>query len=135
MHYRQEDVAGRVAELTEGRSVDRIIEVDFGANSALDFSIVAANGDIVVYGSGAPDGVVSFGPAIMKNVTVHFFVVYNLPSMDRARAETELTRLLASNALQHNIAARYTLDDIIAAHDAVEFGRVNGNIVVSLHNE
>jgi NADPH2:quinone reductase len=70
----------------------------------------------------------------MKNVTVRFFVVYNLPSTDRASAETELARLLASDALQHNIAARYSLDDIVAAHDAVELGRVNGNVIVSLLN-
>src|SRR3546814_3439163 len=33
--YRREDVTGRVREITGGAGVDRIVEVDFGANFAV----------------------------------------------------------------------------------------------------
>ncbi|MGH8518097.1 MAG: NADPH:quinone reductase, partial [Panacagrimonas sp.] len=76
--YRSENVAGRVAALTGGVGVDRVIEVDFAANVQLDFAVTRANGDIVVYGSNGPEVPVPFVPAILKNLQLRFFIVYHL---------------------------------------------------------
>ena len=40
--------------------------------------------------------------------------------------------LLAEGRLQHNVAARFPLADIAAAHEAQESGRVTGNIVIEV---
>ena len=104
--YRREDVRQAIAAATEGRGVDRIIEVDFAANALLDFDVLAPNGDVVVYGSGQPEIPVPFVPGILKNLSVHFFIVYHLTEHDRARAVAGLTQLLADGRLQHNIDAR-----------------------------
>ena len=45
----------------------------------------AKEGEIVVYGSGQPEIPVPFAPAIMRNVTLAFFIVYHLSAADRAR--------------------------------------------------
>jgi NADPH:quinone reductase len=52
--YKQGDAAAAVLESTGGSGVDRVIELDIAANAGLDSAVVAANGDWVVYGSGAP---------------------------------------------------------------------------------
>jgi NADPH2:quinone reductase len=130
--YRREDVAARVGEVTGGRGADRIVEVDFAANAALDFAAIAAEGRIVVYGSGAPEIAVPFVPAILKNVRVNFFIVYHLTPDDRAAAERQLTAWLEAGALQHNIALRLPLARVAEAHEAVESGRVAGNVVLDL---
>jgi NADPH2:quinone reductase len=130
--YRREDVAARVGELAGGRGVDRIVEVDFAANAALDFALIAAEGRIVVYGSGAPEIAVPFVPAILKNVRVNFFIVYHLSPADRGIAERQLTAWLEAGALQHNIALRLPLERVAEAHEAVESGRVAGNVVLDL---
>jgi NADPH2:quinone reductase len=129
--YKAEDVVARVRDLTAGRGVDRIIEVDLAANSAKDQELVRANGMIVVYGAGGPP-VVPFGPAIIKNLTYRFFVVYNQPPEVRAHALAGLTALLAQGRLTHAIGARFPLERIAEAHEAVEQARVTGNVIVEL---
>ena len=51
---------------------------------------------------------------------------------DRASAEATLARQLAQGGLQHNIAERLPLSQIVRAHDLVESGRVTGNVVLSV---
>jgi NADPH2:quinone reductase len=130
--YRREDVRERVKQATDGHGVDRIIDVDFAANAMLDFDVLAKEGEVVVYGSGQPEVAVPFVPGILKNLSVHFFIVYHLAPADRARAEKGLTSLLAANRLQHNLAARLPLERIAEAHELVESGRAVGNVVIGL---
>lgn len=130
--YRREDVAARVLELTAGAGVDRVIEVDFSANVALDFALLRANGDIVVYGSNVPEVAVPFVQGIMKNVQLRFFIVYNLKPDDRVRELAEVSELLAAGGLQHNVAERYPLARIAEAHERVESGQAQGNVVVEI---
>ncbi|HEV8693040.1 MAG TPA: NADPH:quinone reductase [Lysobacter sp.] len=130
--YRRENVTERVSQVTDGNGVDRIIEVDFAANVAQDFALIVPEGQIVVYGSGAAEIPVPFVPAILKNVRVSFFIVYHLTPADRAAATKQLTAWLAAGALQHNIALRLPLDRIAEAHEAIESGRVIGNVVLEL---
>jgi NADPH2:quinone reductase len=129
--YRRDDVAARVRELTGGHGVDRVIEVDVAANGRLDAELVAPHGEIVVYGSGAPEFSLPFFPMILRNVTVRCFIVYQLADADRAEAERTLHRLLAEGRLVHHIAERLPLSRIVQAHELVESGRAVGNVVVS----
>lgn len=130
--YRRDNLVERIREITEGHGVDRIVEVDFAANAAQDFALIAPEGTIVVYGSGAAEIAVPFVPAILKNVRVSFFIVYHLNASDRAAAIAQLTQWLEAGALQHNIALRLPLEHIAQAHEAVESGRVIGNVVLQL---
>ena len=132
VNYREEDFAARCREATGGRGLDRIIEVDFAANVEADLQALRHEGEVVVYGSGTPEIPVPFAPAILKNVLVRFFIVYNLTPEDRARAVTDLTRLLEENALTHNIAARLPLERVAEAHEMVESGRATGNVVLQV---
>jgi NADPH2:quinone reductase len=130
--YRRESLVERIGQATDGAGVDRIVEVDFAANVAQDFALVAPEGRIVVYGSGAPEIAVPFVPAILRNVRVIFFIVYHLSPADRTEAARQLTSWLESGALQHNIALRLPLEQIAEAHEAVESGRVTGNVVLNV---
>jgi NADPH2:quinone reductase len=129
--YKTEDVVALVRDLTRGRGVDRVIEVDLAANGAKVPELVRANGTVVAYGAvGAP--VVPFGPAIIKNLTYRFFIVYNQPPDVREHALAGLTTLLAQGRLTHTIGARFPLERIAAAHEAVEQARVTGNVIIEL---
>ena len=55
-----------------------------------------------------------------------------LDAADRAKAQATLQRLLARHELQHNIALRLPLDQIVQAHQAVEAGQTVGNIVLNV---
>jgi len=130
--YRTEDVAERVRAATQGRGVDRIVEVDVAANAALDLDVIRPGGDCVVYGSGKGEFTLPFFPLIAKNVTMRFFIVYNLDEADRERAVEMLTGFLQRGVLQHLIAQRLPLAQIVQAHELVESGRAVGNVVISL---
>ncbi|MGH8176433.1 MAG: NADPH:quinone reductase [Steroidobacter sp.] len=132
VNYKIEDVAARVREQTGGRGVDRVIEVDFGANVGLDVQVVKREGEIVVYGSTAPEIAVPFVPMILNNVRLSFFIVYNLNEEDRRDALAGLTSMLASDTLTHNIAARLPFARIADAHALVENGQASGNVIVEI---
>jgi NADPH2:quinone reductase len=131
-NYRTGDVAAQCMEATAGQGVDRIVEVDIAANLASDLAALRPDGEIVVYGSGAAEIPIPFFAAIVKNVRLRFYIVYNLDAGDRAQAETDLGRLLAAGRLVHNIAARLPLERIADAHELVEQGRATGNVVLEI---
>lgn len=132
INYRTEDTAARVLDITNGVGVERVVEVDLAANVGLDQAVTTSNGDIVVYGSAQPQIQITFGPLLMKNLQLRFFIVYNLTSAQRSTAVAQLTNLLETNQLTHNIAARLPLSSIIEAHETVEQGRVAGNTIVDV---
>ncbi len=130
--YKTEDVAARVRQATQGRGVDRIVEVDIAANAPLDLELLRPGGECVVYGSGTGQFQLPFFPLIAKGLGLRFFIVYNLADDDRARAETMLARFLARGALQHQIAAHLPLAQIAEAHERVELGQAVGNVVLQI---
>jgi NADPH2:quinone reductase len=129
--YRAEDVAARVKELTGGRGVDRVVEVDLAANGALLPQVVARDGWCVCYGSGKADVALPFGPMIMSGAAVRFFIVYELPDAARAEGLAQVTRWLEAGALQHAIGRVLPLSEVVAAHELVERGEVTGNVVLT----
>jgi NADPH2:quinone reductase len=130
--YRSEPLVERVAELTGGKGVDRIIELDLAVNGEADIEMLGAGGECVVYGSSASPLRLPFFPLIAKNIQLRFFIVYHLAPQDRAKATATLTRLLTRGTLKHNIAARVPLAEIAAAHEMVESGQAVGNVVVGV---
>ena len=129
--YRTEEVAAHVRDLTSGRGVDRVVEVDLAANAALLPAVVARDGFCACYGSGKPDMALPFGPLILSGVAIRFFIVYELPDAARAEGVAQLTAWLEAGALRHAVGATLPLAEIAAAHEAVERGDVLGNVVLA----
>ncbi len=128
--YKSQPLAERVAQITAGTGVDRIIELDAGVNGAADVAMLRTGGELVVYGSSASPLQLPFYPLIAKNLQLKFFIVYHLAADDRARAIGTLTQMLARGRLSHNIDARLPLSQIAAAHERVEGGAAIGNVVL-----
>ena len=128
--YRRDNVVERVRELTGGRGVDRVIEVDIAANAKTAVELTASGGEWVIYGSGAGEFSLPFFPLIAKNLTLRFFIVYNLDPLARAQALATLDELLATGRVIHHIGERLPLERIAEAHALVESGKAIGNVVV-----
>lgn len=128
--YRRESVAERVRELTGGHGADRVVEVDIAGNARLLPQVVARGGLCAAYGSNATEACLPFFPMILSGAAVRFFIVYDLPDPVRRAAIAELTRWLEEGRLAHAVAATYPLERIAEAHEAVEGGKVIGNVVV-----
>jgi NADPH2:quinone reductase len=130
--YRGEPVGKRVKATTENRGVQAMIELDLAVNAKLLPEVLAPNAVVAIYGSSSQDVSIPFQFLLQNSIALRFFLVYEMPTPMRERATAEITRMLARGELIHNVAQTFALDDIAAAHEAVESGRAMGNVVVRL---
>jgi NADPH2:quinone reductase len=130
--YKREDVGERVMALTGKRGVDAVIEMDLAANAKLLPGVLKPGGIVAVYGGSAAEPPIPFQFLLQNSITLRFFLVYMMPSELRERATADITRMLEAGELIHNVAQTFDLDDLVAAHEAVESGKAMGNIVVRI---
>jgi NADPH:quinone reductase len=132
--YKTENVARRVLDLTEGKGVQGVIDMDFSTTAPLlSAGLLAPHCKLVCYGSNIRgDNAVPFADVLFKSLTLQFFLVYELTPAERRAALEDLRSLLEKGALTHKIGARFPLTDIAAAHMEVENGRVLGNVVLDI---
>ncbi len=129
VNYRTEDRKGRIAEITGGKGVDRIIEVDLKANVMTYQDLLVDHGKAVIYGSGSgPIPIPSFIPT---STTLQFILVYTLTDAQRASYSAALNDLLGAGKLKHALGERFPLDRIAEAHERVEAGSL-GNVIVEI---
>ncbi|MCY4319838.1 MAG: NADPH:quinone reductase [Alphaproteobacteria bacterium] len=130
VNYRQEDVARRVRELTDGEGVDRIVEVDFGGNLATAMGALKRSGTIAIYASdGNPQPQIDARALMALNATLRFVVLNSIPLEARRQAQRDVTRWALGGGL-FPVAARFPLDEIVAAHELVESLDKLGTVVV-----
>lgn len=133
INYRTEDVAVRVNEFTGGRGIDRIVEVDFGANVGLNAEILAPLGVIASYSSThIREPVLPYYPLAAKSATIRMIRDSDVPDAARRAAIDEISTGLADGSLRNFVAAGFDLEQIAEAHDAQDDGGRIGNIVVRI---
>ena len=100
-------------------------------NLAAVLASVRENGSIAYYASnGNREPVVPLGTLMAKNITLRGFVLPTSPHPDRKRAQSDLTRFIATPGRMLSVAARFPLSQAAAAHEAVEKGDKTGTVVV-----
>jgi NADPH2:quinone reductase len=134
INYKQEPVAERLSDLTGSQKVDAIVDMDFSSTAKLIADgVLVPHGTVVSYGSNsAEDHPVPFRTLLFNSISLRFFLVYDLTPAERRLAVDSLNALLADSRLSHTIGSRFSLDEIAAAHEAVEGGKVIGNVVLEL---
>ncbi len=130
--YKREDVAAAIASFTGGTGVDQIVEVDLCGNAVSYVKLLRKDGLAVAYGSSNWSAALPLGEWLVHGIELAVFIVYELASEVRERAIAESARILTDGSFRHVIAAHFPLDRIVEAHEAVESGRLLGNVVVDL---
>ncbi|TMH73829.1 MAG: NADPH:quinone reductase [Betaproteobacteria bacterium] len=133
IEYKRQDVVARIRALTEGAGVDAIIDMDFSTTvKMLCANVLAPHGTLVCYGSNVVGELpLPFTNLLTNSLSLRFFLVYELSESERCRAIDGVTDLLEAGHLAHTIGARFPLDQIASAHEAVEAGAF-GNVVIEL---
>ncbi|MBL6612694.1 MAG: NADPH:quinone reductase [Reyranella sp.] len=132
LNYRSDDVAEAVLGFTDGRGVDRIVEVDFGANLPTTLRVLADNAVVSMYSSvGVPEPRVPALGLMFKGATVRFVQLGLSPLQLRQAAQRGVVDWLKSGRARHRIAISVPLERIAEAHDLVESGDRLGTVVVT----
>jgi NADPH2:quinone reductase len=132
--YRHKDVAKVAKDLTGGRGVDGIIDMDLSSTARLvSEAVMAPHGTLVCYGSNQPTDIgLNFLALLWNSYALKFFLVYELKADDRKAVLAELAKLLEEGGIRHSVGPRFALPEIAAAHQAVEGGQVIGNVVLDV---
>ena len=131
INYRNEDVAAKALAFTEGRGVDRVVDVDFGGNIATTFKMMAMNSTVAIYATnGNRNPVVAMRELMEKCIALRTLVLYALPPPLLAAAQADISKWLAAGSRLHNVAAQFALSDTALAHLAVEKGDKLGTVIV-----
>lgn len=133
VNYRTEDTVARIMEITNGSGVDRIVEVDFGANVAINAAVLRSNGTLASYSSTrVREPVFAYYDFAIKGCRLHLVQAMTMPNSVRVAAGKVITALLSRGMLKPRIAHTFALDDIADAHELLESGNAVGNIVVTI---
>jgi len=136
VNYREQDVVAEVRKIAP-HGVHSIVEVSPAQNAELDAAVLANNGSVAIYANNGGD---SFSLPVRPNMTTNarwqFVLLYNVPHGAKERAVDSVSAAVAAGAVRVGDDAglplhRYALDDIAAAHQAVEDGAV-GKVLIDL---
>ncbi|MDG1076470.1 MAG: NADPH:quinone reductase [Planktotalea sp.] len=133
LEYRAPDLAAQILSLTDGKGVDRAVEVEFGANAPLLAEVVCANGTIAAYGSQldmAPT--LPFGSFLFKAITIDIVLVYILDPAPRVAAIEKLLAALSQGALTPEIHEIMPLEDAALAHERVMTSGRSGAVLLKI---
>ncbi|MFI5266396.1 MAG: NADPH:quinone reductase [Chloroflexota bacterium] len=130
LNYREEDVAARLGS----QSIDRVVDVGFGANLQTNLAVLKPNGVIATYASdgGSRGPELPFHLLLRSAVTVRWVYMYILPEAALTQCLHDTTAALETGALKPRTSLTFPLSDVADAHEAQESGRAIGNILVNV---
>ncbi|WP_441351631.1 MULTISPECIES: zinc-binding dehydrogenase [unclassified Tardiphaga] len=131
INYRTEDVARKVRQLAPS-GVDSIIEMDLSRNAAYYPDILKPYASCAVYGMSAQQSRLPSLALMSLNIRLSFAFIYELTAAERAPGLAEIARLLTDDSLIHTVAQQLPLDRIVEAHEMVENGTLQGNLVLNI---
>jgi len=133
IHYREQDVVTEILRMTNQEGVDRIIEVDFGANLAKTAQILRPGGVSVMYAiSSQPELPLNIMSLMAKNITLRFTLVYSISDLERESVIQGIAQWLEQTQPIFNVAHQFELKDIVQAHELVESGKKIGHVLLTI---
>jgi NADPH2:quinone reductase len=131
LNYRHDDLAARVLDLTDGRGVDRIVDVDFAANMETNHRVIKDYGLICSYSSTSNrEPVLPYYGFALKGVTLAFIQASKMQQAKRAAAGKTICALLERGRIIPDVSDVFAFADCAAAHTRVEAGTAGGNVVI-----
>ena len=112
INHRDEGFAASVLEASGGKLIDRVVDVEFGANLPVSVEVLSVGGTIATYASTQiPEPKLPFFQMMYKDLTVRLIIVYAMPDSAKDHAIADISKALADGWLQHRIADTLPLDD------------------------
>lgn len=132
VNHREENWSADVLRCTNGERVDRLVEVEFGANLQQSLEFLRVGATIATYSSTVVrEPALPFIRMMFMDLTLRMVIVYAMPENAKERAIEDTCALLENGTLQHRIAHRLPLDEIARSHELIENGGFGGCVIVT----
>jgi len=133
VNHRGDDFAGAVLSANNGALVDRVVDVEFGANLPISIEVLRIGGTIATYSSTQiPEPTLPFFQMMYKDITLRFVIVYAMPESAKQHAIADIETALTEGWLQHRIAGTIPLEDIAAGNELIEQGTIRGAVILNI---
>jgi NADPH2:quinone reductase len=122
-----------VLDNNNGERVDRVIDVEFGANLPEVLKLIRTGGTVSTYASSkVPKPELPFLQMMYLDLTIRMVIVYAMPETAKRLAIADIQAYQQADRLQHRVAHSLPLTDIANAHELIEQGGFRGCVVLTL---
>ena len=133
VNHREPGWATQVLSATGGARVDRVIDVEFGANLPEVLDCIRTGGTIATYASvQVPEPCLPFRRMMFMDLTIRMVIVYDMPEAAKDAAVHDINSAIAAGRLQHRIGATLPLARIAEGHALIEAGQLRGGVVLEI---
>ncbi len=133
INHRDDDVVAAIMAATGGEPIDRVVDVEFGANLPVSVEVLKVGGVIATYSSTQnPEPKLPFFQMMYKDLTIRTIIVYAMPEPAKQQAIADIDKALVGNTLRHRIAETMPLAEIAKANEVIEKGSIRGAVVLTL---
>ena len=120
-------------DANNGRLIDRVVDVEFGANLPVSVEVLRIGGTIATYASvQVPEPKLPFFQMMYKDLTIRMIIVYAMPDGAKDHAIADINKALSDGWLQHRVAHSMPLDDIVNGNELVERGESRGAVILTI---
>ena len=132
INYKTEDLQARLKDVAPN-GIEHVAEVDLAAHVDLYPLVCSLNASVGAYASAkSVTPTVPFYPLAFRNIQIQPIFVYSMSHVAKAEAIKDISRLLRNGQLKPRIGAEFGMDQVVAAHEAVESGTLVGNAVLTI---
>lgn len=133
INHRDANWSAAVLDHNHGEQIDRVIDVEFGANLPEVIQLIRTGGTIATYSSSAvPKPELPFLKMMYLDLTIRMVIVYAMPETAKQMAIADIKTYQQAGRLRHRIARTVPLAEIVDAHELIEHGGFRGCVVVAL---
>lgn len=131
VNHRDENWSAGVLAANDGEPLDRVVEVEFGANLDEVLKLVRTGATIATYSSTQdPQPKLPFYQMMYMDLRIRLVIVYAMPEEAKQQAVADIDEASRADQLQHRVAHVVGLDEIAKAHTLIEDGGFRGCVVV-----
>lgn len=133
VNHRQDAWGEEVLVCTDGKKIDRVVDVEFGANLPQVLKFIRTGGTIATYSSTqVKEPQLPFLQMMYLDLTVRMVIVYAMPEDAKEQAVKDTCLLLKEEKLQHRIAHSLPFGAMAKSHELIEQGGFGGCVVVNI---
>jgi NADPH2:quinone reductase len=133
INHRDENIVDAILGATGGSLVDRVVDVEFGANLPFTVEVLKIGGVIATYSSTqVSEPTLPFFTMMYKDLTLRTIIVYAMPEAAKQQAIADIDKALQGDALQHRIARTMPLADIVSSNEVIEQGSIRGAVILTI---